>query len=233
LEASSDALKDFRGVARLFPLPNLVLFPHAVAPLHIFEPRYVAMMEDALAGDQLIAMALLLPGWEPDYEGRPPVAPVACVGRIATHVRLPDGRYNLLLAGLQRAAIRRELPPKRPFREAQVELLEDCYSAAGAELRTTYRDELRDIFLRRLPPATAAREQFDQMMSRSLPLGTLVDVVAYAVGWPVEFKQHLLEELDVDRRAALLLDRLRQLDQPPSSPGDDARWTWPPRFSDN
>jgi Lon protease-like protein len=190
------------------------------------------MMEDALAGDQLLAMALLLPGWESDYEGRPPVAPVVCVGRIATHARLPDGRFNLLLAGLRRAAIRHELPAQHPFREAQVELLEDRYSAAGAQRRTEYRDELRDIFLRRLPPASAAREQFDHMLGRSLPLGTLLDVVAYAVAWPVEFKQQLLKELDVDRRAELLLDRLRRLDQEPSS-GDDSRWTWPPRFSDN
>jgi Lon protease-like protein len=160
------------------------------------------------------------------------VAPVVCVGRIATHARLPDGRFNLLLTGLRRASLRRELPAKRLFREAQVELLDDRYSTAGAQRRTQYRDELRDIFLRRLPPASAAREQFDQMFARSLSLGTLLDVVAYAVGWPVDFKQQLLEELEVDRRAELLLNRLRRLDQEPMS-SDDSRWTWPPRFSDN
>ncbi|MEX0979385.1 MAG: LON peptidase substrate-binding domain-containing protein, partial [Pirellulales bacterium] len=76
--------EQFSGKARLFPLPNLVLFPHVIQPLHVFEPRYVAMFKDAMEDDRLIAMSLLEPGWEGDYEGRPPVAPVACLGRIIT-----------------------------------------------------------------------------------------------------------------------------------------------------
>src|SRR6185436_7933579 len=92
----------FSGTARLFPLPNLVLYPHVMQPLHIYEGRYREMLEDSLAGDRLIAMALLEPGWEPDYESRPPVAPFACLGKVVTHHRLPDGRYNLLLMGVAR-----------------------------------------------------------------------------------------------------------------------------------
>src|ERR1041384_3715325 len=89
----------FSGRARLFPLPNLVMFPHVVQPLHIFEPRYREMLEDALASDRLIAMALLAPGWEDDYHGRPALYPTACLGRVTTSHRLEDGRYNLLLEG--------------------------------------------------------------------------------------------------------------------------------------
>src|SRR5262249_61215492 len=99
------------GPARLFPLPTLVLFPHVLQPLHIFEPRYRQMTADALAGDRLIAMALLRPGWEKDYEGRPPIYSVICVGRIVAEKRLPDGRFNILLRGVSRARVRRELPP--------------------------------------------------------------------------------------------------------------------------
>jgi ATP-dependent Lon protease len=231
VEPPFEPLTDFRGVARLFPLPNLVLFPHAVAPMHIFEPRYVALVEDALAGDQLIGMALLSPGWEADYEGSPPVARVICVGRILTHARLPEGRFNLLLAGVQRAAIRRELPSGRLFREAQVELLEDFCPPSGAQRRERLREELRVAVAERLPAVVTVREQFEQMLSRPLALGTLVDVIAHAVGWPVEIKQQLLEELDVDRRATLLLQRLRRLNDEPTT--DASRWTWPPRFSDN
>ena len=95
----------FCGVARLFPLPNLVLYPHVMQPLHIFEDRYREMVEDALAGDQLIAMALLEPGWESEYDSRPPVAPLACLGKIVAHHRLDDGRYNLLLLGVERVRI--------------------------------------------------------------------------------------------------------------------------------
>src|SRR5204863_9636969 len=93
-------LQHFKGTARLFPLPNVVLFPHVVQPLHIFEPRYRQMTADALAGDQLIAPALLRPGWEGDYEGRPATYPVVCVGKIVSEQQLPDGRFNILLRGL-------------------------------------------------------------------------------------------------------------------------------------
>src|SRR3990170_3664199 len=90
----------FSGVVRLFPLPNLVLYPHVMQPLHVFEGRYREMLEDAIAGDRLIAMALLEPGWEPDYESRPAIAPFACLGKVITHHRLSDCRYNLLLMGV-------------------------------------------------------------------------------------------------------------------------------------
>src|SRR5688500_7483895 len=106
---------------RLFPLPNLVMFPHVVQPLHIFEPRYCDLLEDALADNRQLAIVLLQPGWERDYEGRPAVAPVACLGKVVAHERLPTGRHNILLRGLKRIAIRRELPANRPFRLAEVD----------------------------------------------------------------------------------------------------------------
>src|SRR5271170_3702492 len=154
--ASSEELfllqpEHFSGVARLFPLPNLVLFPHVLQPLHIFEPRYRALVEEAMAADRLIAMALLEPGWEPDYEGRPPVSGIACLGRITTARRLDDGRYNILLAGLKRVRLLRELPPKKLFREAQVELCDDFYPAGGAVQRPLAQRRLVEAFRRSLP----------------------------------------------------------------------------------
>src|SRR5947208_12924499 len=101
-------LSDFTGTARLFPLTNLVLFPHVMQPLHVFEPRYRQMTADALAGDRLIALALLKPGWEPDYEGRPDLFPVACLGRIVAEQKLEDGRFNILLRGLARVRMVKE-----------------------------------------------------------------------------------------------------------------------------
>ncbi len=92
----------------LFPLPNVVLFPGAVLPLHIFEDRYRQMTADALEGDGLIAMALLKPGWEKCYYGRPAIEPVVCVGKILSHEKLADGKYNFLLQGQLRATIVRE-----------------------------------------------------------------------------------------------------------------------------
>src|ERR1043165_7214314 len=84
-------------IVPIFALPGVVLFPRAVLPLHIFEERYKAMTRDALECDRRIAMALLRPGWEKTYHGRPDIEPVVCVGNILTHERMADGKYNFLL----------------------------------------------------------------------------------------------------------------------------------------
>jgi len=85
----------------LFPLPTTVLFPNVFLPLHVFEPRYRDMMADALTGDRLIGMVLLREGWQRDYEGRPPVYQIGCSGVITHAEKLADGRYNLVLRGLE------------------------------------------------------------------------------------------------------------------------------------
>ena len=92
----------------IFPLPNVVLFPSTLLPLHIFEPRYRAMVEDALDGERLIGMVMLRPGWEPDYEGAPRVYPVGCAGFITHAEPLADGRYNIILRGTQKFRIDEE-----------------------------------------------------------------------------------------------------------------------------
>jgi uncharacterized protein len=106
----------------LFPLPNVVLFPNVFLPLHIFEPRYRDMVADALAGDRMIGMVLLRPGWEQNYEGRPPVYPIGCSGLI-THVeQLADGRYNIALRGFERFRILAE-DQSLSYRRAAIERL--------------------------------------------------------------------------------------------------------------
>src|SRR5262245_15215325 len=117
------ALSSFNGIARLLPLPNVVLFPKVMLPLHIFEPRYRQMTGDALAGDRLIGMVLLRPGSEAGDEGKPALSPVACLGRIVAEQLLEDGRYNLLLRGLSRVRIVEELEQQKLYRMARVELL--------------------------------------------------------------------------------------------------------------
>src|SRR5689334_24619707 len=89
----------------IFPLPNVVLFPNVFLPLHIFETRYREMLEDALKGDRIIGMVLLRPGWEGNYEGRPPVYPIGCAGVISHAERLPDGRFNIVLRGMEKFRI--------------------------------------------------------------------------------------------------------------------------------
>jgi len=108
----------------LFPLPNVVLFPNVFLPLHIFEPRYREMVADAIASDRMIGMVLLRPGWEHDYEGCPPVYPIGCSGVITHFDRLPDGRYNIVLRGLERFRILQE-DCSRNYRRAAVEMLRE------------------------------------------------------------------------------------------------------------
>jgi len=113
-----------RGTVPVFPLPDLVFFPHAALPLHIFEPRYRLMVEDALRGDRTIAMALFRPGWERGYDGNPDLFPLACAGIIEEEIRLPGGRFNIRLRGLARVEIR-SFVQESPYRIAAVRVLED------------------------------------------------------------------------------------------------------------
>jgi Lon protease-like protein len=228
----SDDPTDFSGVVRLFPLPNLVLFPHVMQPLHIFEPRYRALFREAMATDRLIAMALLAPGWEADYEGRPSLYSTACLGRVAAHHRLADGSYNLLLSGLKRAEIVRELPAMKTFREAEVRLCEDFYPALPAEAARKLRRAFHEAIVKILPALVKVHGQVAQLTESSVPLGVLTDLVAYMLDIPLADKQALLAESNVHRRAESLLEHLARAARD-TSPAAAGALGFPPDFSDN
>ncbi|QDU31556.1 Lon protease [Anatilimnocola aggregata] len=211
IDSSTPFLQSFSGRVRLFPLPNLVLFPHTVQSLHIFEPRYVEMVEESLAGDQLLAPVWLQPGWERSYDGRPPVAPVACLGRIISHHRLPDGRINLLLQGMRRAAIRRELPATRAFRQAEVDLLDDFYPSSGSARRHQMQQALIDLTRDLLPNRDVLNEQFDELLASPGSLGLMTDVFAFGLSLSLAVKQQLLADWNVDRRARVLIEKLKAI----------------------
>ena len=214
---------DFAGTARLFPLPNAVLFPHAIQPLHIFEPRYRQLLADALADDRLMALALLRPGWEEDYHNQPPIHSVVCIGRILQEQRLPDGRFNLLLQGAARARVRAEVPSGKLYRSARVEVLHDVPGEAEEPLRQQVGERVAACFA----ADPAALEQVQRLLEGGLALGALCDVLSFALPLDVEFKQQLLEELRIAERARLLLERLEAL-----IPAAQPR-RFPPEFSAN
>ncbi len=112
-------MKTLPKIIPVFPLPDLVFFPKTYLPLHIFEPRYRQMTRDALEGDRLIGMALLKDGWEPEYEGNPPIYRVGCVGQVIHAQLLGDGRYNIVLYGLMRFVVHEEFRD-RPYRQAWI-----------------------------------------------------------------------------------------------------------------
>jgi uncharacterized protein len=231
-EDLSFTVEQFSGKVRLFPLPNLVLFPHVMQPLHIFEARYRDMLEDAIAGDRLVAMALLAPGWERDYEGRPPLYPVACLGRITTYFRLADGTYNVLLLGLRRIKLLYEMESNRRFREARVEIREDLYPSQEIEDYDLLHDRLRRAFLNILPFLPEAQEQLDQLTDTDVSLGMLTDIISYMLDIDLGKKQSLLTEIDVYRRTELLLKYLAAATE--EFEGDSKDFNpFPPLFSAN
>jgi len=228
------ALQEFSGVARLFPLPGLVFFPHAVQPLHIFEPRYRELTADALNDDRLIALVLLQPGWEDNYDDRPAIYPVACLGRIAAEQLLPDGRYNLLLRGLARARIREELSTDKPYRVARVELLADSVSDEVEELMTL-RTAMADLMLPRFGEGQV-RDQLKGLFKGELPLGHLCDVLTFALPLSPESKQELLEITDVADRSRQLMEAFQaviEAQTPPKPVGAGKGKRFPPDFSVN
>jgi ATP-dependent Lon protease len=231
-EDLSFVAEDFSGKARLFPLPNLVLFPHVMQPLHIFEPRYRCLLEDALATDRLIAMALLAPGWESDYEGRPTLCPMACLGRVTTYHRLKDGTYNLLVLGLHRVRLAREFEPRKLYREAEVVLCDDCYPLCPKPAGRVLQQRLRDAFVRVLPLLPEAQEQMDQLLATDIPLGVLTDVISFMLEIEISRKELLLAEVNVHRRAQMLLEHLDALAKGPAAYECSAAG-FPPRFSLN
>ena len=207
----------FSGIVPVFPLPNCVLFPGMFLPLHIFEPRYRAMTADALAGERLIAMALLKPGWQPDYAGSPPVHEIAGVGKIVEDVKLEDGRYNLVLIGLSRVRILEEVGDG-PYRRARVRILEDVAPGKGYERQ---RRTLLGIYTQIMKDLTQGTVP---MPPDDVPLGMLCDLVASLLSFDPPTKQGFLEELRVTLRCDRLLERLEGL-RPPDERG--ARKPWP------
>ncbi len=201
------ALDEFAGVARLFPLPNLVLFPHVDQGLHIFEQRYRHMTADALAGDQLIAMVLLTPdeNWDETYDGRPPVESTACLGRITASEKLPDGRYNLKLRGLARLRLVEEIPDAdKLYRLARGELLPDVRPVLAEA--TSLRRELREAVLERFDPTGPAYRHVSRLFDGDTPLGEVCDLLGYSLPLPLAVKQRLLNDPDVAARTRVLVD---------------------------
>ncbi len=189
----------------LFPLPNVVLFPNVFLPLHIFEPRYRQMVHQALAADRMIGMVLLKPGYEGQYEQTPPIYDVGCAGTI-THVeRLPDGRFNIVLKGIEKFRVEREHPPTDmvPYREAQVSTLSEALTADG---RAVLQQQRVDLETRLAPLFSAARasSRLPEIMSDEDLVNALAQYLALE---PVE-KQALLELPGPVVRAKALLELL-------------------------
>jgi len=206
---------NFGAPTPLFPLAGVVLLPHAVLPLHIFEERYRQMVEDALDDDGQIAVGVFEgQSWKQEYHGNPPVRPAVCVGQILQHEKLPDGRYNILLRGVCRARIREHYLPDdaHQYRRVLLEPVETPQHDGEAEDLLGVRERLRDWFVE--PPLTslAAAESIESHLeSGELPTSAILDLLAITVVGDQEMKYRLLAEGSPGGRAELIETELISL----------------------
>jgi Lon protease-like protein len=203
----------------IFPLPTVVLFPNVFLPLHIFEPRYRQMVGDALDGDRIIGMVLLRPGYEERYEEAPPVYEVGCAGLMTHSERLPDGRYNIVLRGLERFRIVGEESSTTSvlYRRALIAPLPENNGESPVVLKTE-RQRLEALLAPFLSGTLAERG-----LPRSMPDEDLINALAqYLELEPIE-RQALLERDGPLARCRSLVELLEMKALASKGLGSDSR----------
>ena len=192
---------DLPSGVRLFPLPGVLLLPRAVLPLNIFEPRYLQMVRDAMAGDRMIAMIQPRPGH--DLAGAPPLFDIGCVGKIEHVEALDDGRYNIILEGTSRFRVVRELEVTTAFRQIEGKLIA---TAEHDDLDMTTRAAL-EIESKRF--AEAQGYAVDWTSVGRLDDEAFVNGIAQVAPFDAAAKQVLLEAEMLAERAELIMQLLR------------------------
>lgn len=187
----------------LFPLPTAVLFPNVFLPLHIFEPRYRQMVADALRGDRLIGMVLLREGWQGEYDGRPPVYPIGCSGVITHAEKLADGRYDIVLRGVDRFRIVGE-DHERAYRRATFEILRESPLDAAARRLLHHRR----VRLESLVAPAMERVGDESPVTAAMPDEDLVNALAQYLDLEPLERQALLELDGLVERADALIELL-------------------------
>jgi hypothetical protein len=178
----------------IFPLPNCVLLPGGLLPLHVFEPRYRELTRDCLATHHLMGVARLRPGYEQTYYGKPPVYERIGVGRIICSEELPDGRFALLLRGVARVEIARELDADRAYRLVQAQLLEDARCDPGDV--SDHHQRLIELCDRLAEVIEQGGAQLKDLVRSFDAPGECADAVAAALVMDIDERQELLEACD-------------------------------------
>ncbi|MFA5908395.1 MAG: LON peptidase substrate-binding domain-containing protein [Vicinamibacterales bacterium] len=173
----------------IFPLPTVILFPNVFLPLHIFEPRYRQMVADALAGDRLIGMVLLRPGHDTNYEGRPPVYGVGCTGLITHAERLDEGRFNLVLRGLDKFTMLGEEDPAigQLYRRAIITPIDETLSAGDKDELKGARRQLESLL------APLFEGTMESRLPQNMPDEDLINALAQYLEFDPLERQALLE----------------------------------------
>ena len=191
----------------IFPLPEATLFPGALLPLHVFEPRYRALVSDALAGSRTLALARLKPGFESDYGGRPPVFDVCGAGRIVEHAALPDGRYHIMLRGVARVRLVRELPPAQAYRVVSAELIHDL--PLDPRLSATLEREVASLWRTLGPRLPDSVRDLSEVTRGAADAGGFADRIAALIAGDPATSQALISEPDPGERLRVIVEQLR------------------------
>lgn len=205
----------------IFPLPRAQLFPGTLLPLHIFEPRYRAMLAYVLdEGERALAIAELNPRGSMADPHRPPVHRIVGVGVVASVQRLDDGRANILLKGTDRAWLVEELIDGSPFRFARLQRLDELDVALGHP----DHQRLRGLLSRLAIQAPDARGALDLMLEQAGSPARLTDLVAAHLTPDAPLRRQLLDTLEVAPRLALCCQHVERLlletaDAPPNAEG--------------
>ena len=195
-------------IAPLFPLPNVILFPKTPVPLYIFEERYKTMVRETLAGNGELVIALMRTGTEPAYPSFSAVHEIACLGKIETYEELKDGKYNIVVVGLHRVRIVREVQHS-PYRLVEFERLDEAAYSESSEGVLMRHNHLGGLFARFTELATGVKQRAAELMPQ-LDFESLVNMVAMTLNLAIEQKQALLELNEAVQRCDALLPVLQQ-----------------------
>lgn len=182
-------------VIPIFPLEVTMLFPGVTRPLHIFEPRYRAMVADALRGDRIVGMATLKPGYEANYEGRPPIYDIGCAGVITDVEELPGGRFNIFLRGVVKFRVTGE-DESKPYRLARIEAMPEVLDDAEKAALRKHRHRL-EALITQGSASTVPPDTTDEV---------LVNMVAQHIQLGLAERQALLELKSVLLRVQALIE---------------------------
>jgi Lon protease-like protein len=206
--------QDLPLIIPVFPLEGVLLLPHGMLPLNIFEPRYLNMVDDAMGGDRIIGMVQVLPGGD-----RPSLASIGCAGKITSFTETSDGRYLITLTGIARFVLGDELPVMTPYRQVRADFM-----TFEADLEPIGDDEGFDK-LRLLHALKAYLDhrslEIDWDTAKAAPGEALVNSLSMALPFEPAEKQALLEAADAaERREALVA--LLEIDAASTADDDEA-----------
>lgn len=203
------ALRKAVTALKVFPLHGVAVLPGTPAPFHIFEPRYKALVGDALEGDRILAVPSLF-GKSDAHALRPPLKAICGAGIIEAEERFPDGRYDIVVRGLARVRLVEELPQGKLYREFRAEILEEKLPRGGAAALEGELEALRQIVYElstKLPKESGAPQLAEAVAQMKNP-SSIVDLVAAAAVSDPGTRQEVLEQLDVAKRLEMVIEEV-------------------------